>query len=310
MPAYLLWSLVLLASLAALIKGADIFVEHCARLARALGVPHYIIGVTLVALGTSLPELAASLASVFSGAGEFVAGTVVGSNVANILFILGAAIVAFRGFLFSRNIVQEDMPVLLLAAMVISLFLWDGRVSRFEGSLLVVMYGVYLLHTLRRQAESELAAEGGFRPVTILWLGLSGALVWLGADFTVKACVQLTALMGLGDTSLLAITVVAVGSSLPELLVSLAAARKKYYELSLGNVVGSNICNSFAVLGLPALVKPLPSSELVNGVGLPYMLAASLLLLIYGQRESAGTMSGLFFLILFVAYLGQVLGLS
>ena len=305
----LLWFAVLAASLAVLLKGADIFVEQASGLARTLGVPEIIIGVSLVALGTSLPELAAALASVFTGEGEFVAGTVVGSNVANVCFILGTAALAFKGFSVSGQMKRLDLPVLVASALVLSLMLMDGSVSMGEGIILLAMYGIYISQTLRQQAASDQEPQGKFRPIVILWLVLGGAAVYFGAEYTVKAVTELTVLLGLADTSLLALTVVAVGSSLPELVVTLTAAKKQYFDLAVGNVVGSNICNSFLVAGLPALVKPLPSSDVVGKVGLPFMLAATLLFFVMSHTGRVSRHSGVLLLLIFVLFLGKTVGL-
>ncbi len=309
MPDILLWSLVLIAALAVLVKGADVFVDHAALLARVLGVPDFVVGVTLVALGTSLPELAASLVSVFTGAGEFVAGTVIGSNVANLAFIMGAAALAFRGFSVSPKLMRMDLPVMLLAALVISAMAINGSVSRGEGVILLLMYLLYLTYTVREQRRSgQVEKEGTFRPSLVVWIVAGAAAVYLGAEFTVRAVVELTKLLGLADVSLLALSVVAVGSSLPELVVSLAAAKKNYNDLSVGNVVGSNICNSFLVMGAPAVVKPLPVSAAVWQVGVPFMLAVSFIFWIFAQRGEIGRTPGLFLLLIFALFLGTLGG--
>lgn len=309
MPQLLIWTLVLIAALAVLVKGADVFVDHAAALARALGVPDFVVGVTLVALGTSLPELAASLVSVFTGAGEFVAGTVIGSNVANIAFIMGAAALAFRGFSVSPKLLRMDMPVMILAALVVTLMAYNGQVSRGEGVILLLMYGLYLTHTVREQRRSQPEPkEGVFKASMIIWIIAGAGAVYLGAEFTVKAVLKLTELLGLADASILALTVVAVGSSLPELVVSLTAAKKNYNDLSVGNVVGSNICNSFLVMGAPAVIKPLPVSAAVWGVGVPFMIAVSFIFWIFAQRGVVGRTPGMFLLLIFALFLGALVG--
>ena len=304
-----LWCAVLLGALAVLVVGADRFVEHAAAAARAYGVPQFVVGASIVAVGTSLPELAASLASVFHGAGGFVAGTVVGSNVTNILLVLGAAAVAFRGGVsISTRIARLDVPVMLLAAVVITLMMSDGKVSGMEGGLLLVMYAVYLSQSLRqREAPSERHDE---RLGRWWWAWMAGGAVgvWVGARWTVRASVELTHLLGLGDVAIVALSVVAVGSSLPELVVSLAAARRAYYEMSVGNVVGSNICNSMLVLGLPALVRPLPVAPSVMHVGVGFMLGATVVLMAYGQVGAVGRHAGLLMLLAFALFIMQLVG--
>lgn len=308
MSPILLWCLVLVAALAVLIKGADVFVDKAAEVARVFRVSDAVIGATLVALGTSLPELAASLASVFSGAGEFVAGTVVGSNVANICFIVGAASLAFRGLTVGPTLLRRDLPVMLFAALALALVSWRGGVSRAVGVLFLVLYIVYLVQSLKeRPAPGEQGAER-FRPALLLWLLASAAAIYLGAVYTVRSVEELTKLLGLADTSLLALTVVAVGSSLPELVVTLTAAKKQYHDISLGNIVGSNICNVFLVIGAPALIKPLPVSPSVTQVGLPFMLAASLLLWVFAQKGVMGRSAGIYLLAMFALFLGSLVG--
>jgi cation:H+ antiporter len=309
-PDLLLWTLVLVAALAVLVKRADIFVDHSAAMPRVLGVPDFVVGVTLVALGTSLPELAASLVSVFTGAGEFVAGTVIGSNVANIAFITGAAALAFRGFSVTPKLMRMDLPVMILAAFVVSLMAMSGGISRGEGVILLIMYGFYLTHKVREQRRAQPEAkEGVFKASMIIWIICGAAAVYAGAEFTVKSVIKLTELLGLADASILALTVVAVGSSLPELVVSLTAAKKNHNDLSVGNVVGSNICNSFLVMGAPAIIKPLPVSASVWGVGVPFMIAASLIFWIFAQRGVVGRTSGFFLLLIFALFLGTLCGI-
>lgn len=306
----LVWGLVLLAALAVLLKGADMFVEQAAQVAEALGVPHFVIGVTLVALGTSLPELAASLISVTQGAGEFVAGTVFGSNVANICLILGAAALVFKGVNLSRSLLTTDLPVMILAALVLGIISLDRRISLVEGALLLVMYGLYLCYCTRCGQLNSTGSKGriGFKGVLLLLAGAAG--VYFGAAYTVKAVVNLSAFLGLADTSVLALTIVAVGSSLPELVVTLTAAKKGLHDLSVGNVVGSNICNSFLVIGVPALIKPLPVSQSVFAVGLPFMLAASLGLFFFAWQGRLSRTGGMFLLLLFALFLATLTGIA
>jgi cation:H+ antiporter len=307
----LLWFLVLAAALAVLIKGADIFVEKAAHVARVLGISDLIIGVTLVALGTSLPELAASLSAVFNNAGEFVAGTVVGSNLANITFILGAAALAFRGVSVSSQMMASDLPIMMASALILTVMAMDGSLGRLEGAALLSMYLVFTVSIVRRQREqSKPDRTEKLKWTVAVWLVASGAAIYLGAEYTVQAAVKITELLGLNDTSRLALTVVAVGSSLPELVVTLTAAKKGFDDLSVGNVVGSNICNTFLVAGAPALITPLPVSPSVVSTGLPFMLAASLLLWFFVQKEMLSRQVGVIFLLVFVVYLARLCGVQ
>jgi cation:H+ antiporter len=232
-----------------------------------------------------------------------VAGTVVGSNVANIALIVGVAALGFRGLRVSQELRRRELPFMLGAAILLGLAGLGGRVSRLEGGVLLGLYLLYLAYSVHRQQNGAAVPRvGRFRWLTVLWLVFTAAGVYLGAEFTVRAVVRLTELAGLGDVSFLALTVVAVGSSLPELSVSWKAAAKGYHDISLGNVVGSNICNTFLVVGLPALVKPLPVSTAVQEVGMPFMLGLSALLVVVSRRRVAPLM-GVVMLAAFAAFL-------
>lgn len=298
----LIWSIVLAASLAVLLKAAEVFVSKAALAALNLGVSDMLIGVTLVALGTSLPELAASLASVFKGAGEFVTGTVVGSNVANIGLILGVTALLFGRLGFSGRILRRDVPVMAGAAAVLSVMALNGTVTRTEGAALFALYPLYLIFAARGTGQ-RFERSGRLRKRTITWLVLSGAAIYAGAEFTVRSVIALTGLLGFADTSFLALTVVAVGSSLPELAVSLSAARRGFFDICLGNVVGSNICNSLLVAGAPALISPLPASRAVIAAGLPFMLASTLLLPLLARGGGFGRVTGALLLLVFISFL-------
>ena len=301
----ILWSAVLLASLAVLLKGAEVFVSKAALVALNLGISYTVIGITLVALGTSLPELAAGAASVFKGAGEFVAGTVVGSNTANICFILGITAIVFGKFKLSGHIMRRDAPVMAVAAVILSLITVNGVIGRIEGLILFLLYPTYLVFASGGPGERP-DKSGRLKKRTITYLVLSAAAIFIGAEFTVRSVVRLTEILGLADTSILALTVVAIGSSLPELVVSMAAAKKGFFDMCLGNVVGSNICNSLLVVGAPALISPLPASRILIEIGLPFMLAATFILPVVSIGGSFGRISGTFMLALFAGFIAAL----
>ncbi|WP_280985147.1 sodium:calcium antiporter [Desulfarculus baarsii] len=173
--------------------------------------------------------------------------------------------------------------------------------------MLLLLYAVYLSQSLRRQADDDAPRQ---RPSLKTWAYLLAgvAAIYFGARYTVEAVNKLTTLLGLADVSLLALTVVAVGSSLPELVVSLTAAKKNYHDLSVGNVVGSNICNSFLVMGAPALIQPLPVSRAVADVGLPFMLAISLVFLVMAHSGRVSRHFGLILLLMFGLFIGRTMG--
>lgn len=307
MAEILFWSLFLAAALAVLLKSAEVFVAKSALLALNLGVSDALIGITLVALGTSLPELASGLFSVAEGADEFVVGTVAGSNVANLCLVLGAAALAYNRFKVSGDILRRDVTVMVLATLLLSLASFNGVIARWEGLALFSLYPAYLLIVAGAYRSGPSRERvGKIKFWTIPALFVSGAGIYLGAKYTVSGVIRLTTLLGLGDTSVLALTVVAVGSSLPELVVSLTAAKRGHFDMCLGNVVGSNICNSLLVAGGPALLTPLAVSPMVTGAGLPFMLTATLLMTMLALRRSFGRAAGAILVLVFTAFLASL----
>ena len=304
-----LWSAVFIIAMAGLIYSADRFVEAASKVGAMLGAPEFVIGLTVVALGTSLPELATSAAAAIQGKTEFVVGNAVGSNVANIFLVLGAAAMTRANFQIRRDMTKLDLPLLIISSGLLALFaVSDGRVGLVEGLFLVAAYGIYLTALIGdNKTEGTAKAPWSARP--LLWLSLSGAGIYFGADYTLTATVKLSALFGWDDTSVLALTIVALGTSLPELAVSLAAARRGALELAVGNVLGSNVFNSLMVVGLPALVSDLAVSDRVITVGLPFMGLASLAALLALIRRRMGRPMGALFVLMYLAFSLALMGL-
>jgi len=267
-----LWGLVFAASLACLLKAADVFIVAAEKVGLPFGLPRFIIGVTIVAIGTSLPELMAGVASVWIGASEVAIGTAVGSNITNILLILGVAALIGGGLTVGYELIRVDLPYLFGSALLLTLFAHDGSVTAAEGLLSLAGLAAYLTYTARTAEEPSTTVGAAATdvvperaaPTLATWVRLlAGALVLqLAAHFTVDSTVRLATLLGIG-TELLAASVVALGTSLPELLVTVRAARAGQPELAVGNVIGSNLFNA---LGWPRSLGrcwlPRPSSRL------------------------------------------------
>jgi cation:H+ antiporter len=279
----------LVAALALLVVGADRFVGATEELGLVLGVPHFIMGITVLAIGTSLPELVTAVVAVQAGTSEIVIGTVLGSNIANILLILGVTAIFARSFTITWDLMHGDLPMLfgsllLLGFVVFPLSAADltlyhqvteaaaaggdsslgarSAITWVESLLLVIGYVLYLqYYAVRRNDQAikdtaELAPDGTrFRPITLFWLavGLLGVLV--GANYTVEFSIRLAGSLGIAN-EIVAASIIALGTSIPELVVSISAARRNNLELVLGNVTGSNIFNTFVVLGVPGLLAP------------------------------------------------------
>lgn len=268
--------LMLLVSLVLLILGADSLVHGAVRLARRLGVSPFFIGVTVVAFGTSAPELAASVGATLKGAGDLAIGNVLGSNIANICLILGVT-AAIRAIPIERSVWRVDAPIMLAITLAASITMLDrllnddATIGRIDGVLLVLGLVAYVVYNARAgkidpdEIRQEVEIELGERlnndaraplaaPVLLVLAGLAGLI--LGAELLVDAATSIASGLGV-STSVIALTVVAFGTSVPELVFSARAAMKHHPEIAIGNIIGSNVFNLLCVLGVAALVRPI-----------------------------------------------------
>ena len=328
------WGFIFIVSLALLVKGADWLVESSEQIGLALKVSPFIIGVTIVALGTSLPELASSLVAVFKEATEIVAANVIGSNIANILLIVGFAALATKSFLaVRRSLIDIDLPLLAAVTVLFGFILWDGKITRLEGLLLLLAFLVYLLYTffqrgaeLERPLPEELPTGEIFevlpsrvdrrrpkKPVEKLnfkvffFLILGAAFLAIGANYLIDSVLKLAEILEIG-VSIIAIFGVAVGTSLPELVVSVRAAAQKKYEIALGNIFGSNVFNALVVIGIPSLIKPLLVDSITFQIGFPFMAVATILLVISGITRRISIWEGAMFLLIYLLFLAKLFG--
>lgn len=313
LPPALLWLLVLIVSLAALIKASDWFTEAAEAIGLRLGIAPFVVGATIVAFGTSLPELVSSILAVLDGASEIVAGNVIGSNVANLLFALGLSASVARHMDIKHDMLRFDLPMLVGAALVTVMVVLDGRIDRFEALGLLAALALYIHHMATDGSNSQLATDaviapdhGQNLPRAGLTLILSGVVVYFGAKYTIRAVIGLSQSLDIG-TDAIAATAVAFGTSLPEVAVTIAAARQNRAELAVGNLLGSNVFNSFAVLGVSALVGPLAVLPLMLNVALPTMLAATALTLVILLKRAMSKWEGWLMLILYVLFLRALL---
>ena len=300
-----------------LIKGADYLVDGASSIAKRFGVPTLVIGLTIVAFGTSTPELVVSVIAALKHSGDVAFGNVVGSNVANILLILGAAAM-ITNLKVQHSTTWKEIPFSLLAAFVLLAFsvayhLDDlGQVIyRFEGLILLLFFAVFLYYVVELARRNKANLEDKKLEVKRRSLPVSTAMIvggllalYFGGKWVVEGAVFTARQFGLSEL-LISSTIVAIGTSLPELITSIAAARKKDIDLAIGNVVGSNIFNVFWILGASALIYPiaLPPSVLID---LSFLVGATLLLFLFmfvGKRHELERWQGGVFLASYAAYL-------
>ena len=295
---------------ALLYLGGEGLVRGGAALALRLGIAPLVVGLTIVAMGTSMPELVVSVNAARQGYGGIALGNVVGSNIANIALILGVSAL-IKPVEVQRKLLQLDVPIAVGSTLLLMLLLADGGLGRLDGALLLAGFFSYAGFTVweaarRRGAADALEIEvpaGTHRPLTSAVLVVAGlAMLVVGGRVFVEASVALAAHLGV-PRAIVGLTVVAIGTSLPEMATSVVAALRGESDLSLGNVVGSNIFNIFCILGITALVQPFSGGQ-VETADLLVMVGATVLLIplmLSGFRVSRA--EGAFLLLFYVSYL-------
>ena len=270
----LIYILIFAVSLAALLKGSDWFVAAAERIGLSLGISPFIIGVTIVAFGTSLPELATSIAAVFSGSSEIVVGNVIGSNVTNILLVLGLTAIVGKKIVLDFDVWDIDMPLLLASAVFLYFALNDSHISIIEAILFLIALAIFLLKSFGESNKDEDTPKATAKDYLLLLFG--GVIVYFGATYTIYGIENIANLLGVNQ-DFIALSVLALGTSLPEVVVSIAAARKGKPAIAVGNVLGSNIFNTYAVMGIPSLISPLVIPETISDFSLPFMVFVTII---------------------------------
>lgn len=301
-PLLVLLGLVLLAA------GAEGVVRSGARVARRFSVPPLVVGITIVSVGTSLPELAVGVDGALRDAGPLVVGNIVGTNIVNLLLILGLG-AALAPVLLDRSTLRRDLPAVVLVAVLTAGLLLDGELSRIDAAVLLAVAVVYTGLVLRdRSGAAESDADVGGSPVrdgVILVAGL--AAVVGGAELLVGGAVDLARQWGVDD-DVIGLTVVAIGTSAPELVTLVVAAIRGERGLALGNLIGSSVYNLALVLGVSALARPLAVSDPIVAFDLPVMLASVLLLVpVFWTGRRISRVEGAALMAAYLAYLLAVL---
>lgn len=309
----------LIAGLVLLVAGAEVLVKGAAKLAAQFGIPPLVIGLTVVAFGTSAPETAVSVQAALNGSGDIAIGNVLGSNIANVLLILGVTSL-IAPLVVSRQLIRLDVPIMIGASLVTYALAWDGALSRLDGALLfsgVVAYTLFLIISSRRAsaaaaADDEFAKEFGLdetpKPyATLINAALVAAglvLLVAGSNFLVEGAVSLARALGLSEL-VIGLTVIAIGTSLPELATSILAAIRGERDIAVGNIVGSNIFNLLCVLGIASLVSPQAIGVAASALAFdfPVMIAVAIACLpIFFTGYTINRWEGLLFLAYYVAY--------
>lgn len=295
------------------IKGADFLVSSASSLARRVGVSDLVIGLTAVAFGTSLPELFVNVTASLKGTSDIALGNIVGSNIANILLILGVSGVIFP-LVVGRSTVWKEIPLSLLAAVLLGLLVNDRLIdsggadvlSRIDGLVLLSFFVVFIYYSVGIAMQAPVfgtQAPGWTLGRVLLMMGLGLAGLIIGGKWVVQGAVQLAFALGISQR-VIGLTVVAVGTSLPELATSAVAAFRKKPELAIGNVVGSNIFNIFFILGISAVIRPIDIGLGANR-DIGAVILASILLFAFmftGKRHKLDRWEAALFVAAYIGY--------
>lgn len=299
-----------------LIKGADLFVDGAASIARKFNIPSMVIGLTIVAMGTSAPEAAVSITSSLAGQNDMSVANVVGSNFFNILMVLGVSAIIAK-LPVQKNTIKKDTPFLLIVSVLLLIFAFDKNISRIEGIIFLVIF-VYFLYTTVKSAknteestslsDNEIAVSDNdiptdtpmFKTIILSLIGIAGII--FGGDMVVDSATSIATMFGM-SANLVGLTIVAVGTSLPEFVTSIVAIKKGETEIAIGNVIGSNVFNILLVLGLATAIFPIAISTFAL-IDIIFMVAITILLYLFMKKDNCLVKKhGFIFIILYIAYM-------
>lgn len=301
-----------------LIKGADIFVTGSSKLASHYKISKMLIGLTIVAFGTSAPEFAVSVKSLLNGSGDIILGNVIGSNILNVLLILGLSSL-IHSLNVKDNTVKKELPITILFTSAFLVLISDNIFdknqtnifTRSDGIILILFFLIFIYYLVgmiktkektREEDENNISLK---KSIILIILGITGII--FGSNFVVESASKIAKLLGITER-MIALTIIALGTSLPELVTSLIATKKGEYDIAIGNVVGSNIFNIGVVIGLPVALLGGITNITINYVDLIMMMGSSVLLFMFSFKDyKISKKEGSIFLLLFILYYTYVI---
>ena len=306
-----------------LVKGADLFVDGASGVATKFGIPQLVIGLTIVAMGTSAPEAAVSITAAFAGNADITIGNIVGSNILNILIILGISSLVYP-LAVQKSTLIIDIPIVLFATLILYLLGFDGNISRVDGIIMLVVFIAYLAYlfgvakkeksaidrektgeiTVNSQSD-EVAAKDISLLKAILFTLIGLVLIVGGSNFVVDSATAIAKALGLSQR-FIGLTIVALGTSLPELFTSVTAAMKKNSDIAIGNIVGSNIFNILFIVGLSGVVIPVPFAQAFRFDTIISGIAAAALLAFCLPKKKLPRFAGVIMLVCYAIYFVKI----
>lgn len=296
-----LYGIEFIIGLVILIKGCDVFINGASGIATKLGISEHMVGLTFVAIATSLPELAVSSFASYNLQPGLAIGNIIGSNVSNICLVLGIAAIIMH-LVPNKETIRDALYMIFSSILLLLLILIDGDIGRFDSLLFLLLYCYFVYHLYMRHKKSikpvHATKEGTFKEFLYVIIGAAGVL--LGAHFLVESGVNIAQFMGVSPV-IIGLTIIAVGTSLPELASTVTAALKKRHGIAVGNIIGSNIINIFLVLGVSGLINPIHAGEKII-ITAPFLIGVSFLTLFFVKRK-IGRKQGFLLLLLYGLFL-------
>ena len=313
--------LILALGFVCLVKGADWFVDGAVGIATKFGIPQIVIGLTIVAMGTSAPEAAVSITAALQGSADITIGNVVGSNILNILIILGLSALIYP-LKVEKTTIWVDIPVMMGATILLFGLGYDGTVSRLDAGILLIIFAAYLgflfYLTKKNKSEEKLLTSSDIEnenseetekklslPKALILTAIGLGLIILGSNFAVDAASAIARMVGLSER-FIGLTIVALGTSLPELFTSVSASIKKNSDIAIGNIVGSNIFNILFIVGLSGLIIPVPFEAAFRFDTLVALGAAAMLFVFALPKKQLPKFTGLIMLLSYAVYFSQL----
>jgi len=312
----IVWILLIVLGFILLIKGADLLVDGASNIAKKFHIPEIIIGLTIVSIGTSLPELFVSITSAIDGYPDMAIGNVVGSNIANMLLILGMSAI-IKSIAFKKETRLIEIPICLAVSIIFMILCNIGQdITRIDAGILIALFVAFIIYTIvmafkgnefeKNEEETEQIEdktnESAIKNIIYIILGI--VLLKFGGDFTVDNAVNVAKFFNLSE-KLISVTILAVGTSLPELVTSVSAAIKGKSDIAIGNIIGSNIFNMLLIIGVSALIKPILYNLSYN-IDMIFVIAATLILALFPvipPKNKMTRINGIIYVIIYIVYL-------
>jgi len=303
---------IFIAAMGILIWGAELLINQSERIALKFKIPEFIIGATLIALGTSLPEMAASIAAAYNGQSEIAVANVIGSNTLNITLVLATVFLIAKNISPKRDFFAKDSTWALIPVLIFVLMIIDGVISRFDAILLLLLMGAYLMFLLQDTKDVPEEEIEDFDESTFSWIQTSPILIGgvilviVGAHYTVESASAIAKGFGISEW-VIGIIMISLGTSLPELTVSISAAIKGKVDMAIGNIIGSNMANTTIVIGAAALVNPLSVNAQSYIFDIATMIVATLILVFITANKLYNKSAGISLIIILGLFLNNTL---